>query len=61
MKIITESVRLNEIKTMAKATFGNLVKAVVDVDREIIAVDAKLHSDNFFTANLDKLLFIVYT
>ena len=45
MKIITQSVTLNEIKTMAVATFGNLVKAVVDVDREIIAVDAELHSD----------------
>ena len=45
MKIITESVTLNEIKAMAAATFGNLVKAVVDVERELIAVDAELHSD----------------
>ena len=45
MKIITESLTLDEIKAMAEATFGNLVKAVVDVDREIIAVDAELHSD----------------
>jgi len=30
---------------MAAATFGNLVKAVVDVEREIVAVDAELHSD----------------
>ena len=45
MKIITQSVTLNEIKAMAIATFGNLVKAVVDVERELIAVDAELHSD----------------
>ncbi len=45
MKIITQSVTLNEIKAMAAATFGNLVKAVVDVDRDVIAVDAELHSD----------------
>ncbi len=45
MKIITQSVTLDEIKAMAAATFGNLVKAVVDVDRELIAVDAELHSD----------------
>ena len=45
MKIITQSVTLNEIKAMAIATFGNLVKAVIDVDREFIAVDAELHSD----------------
>ena len=30
---------------MAAGGFGNLVKAVVDVDRGIIAVDAELHSD----------------
>lgn len=30
---------------MAAVIFGNLVKAVVDVDQEIIAVDAELHSD----------------
>lgn len=45
MKIITETLLSNELKQMAAATFGNLVKAVVDVDRELIAVDAELHSD----------------
>ena len=45
MKIIIETLKLDELKQMAVATFGNLVKAVVDVYREIIAVDAELHSD----------------
>jgi len=45
MKIITENITLDEIKAMAAATFGNLVKAVVDVERDLIAVDAELHSD----------------
>jgi Protein of unknown function (DUF5674) len=45
MKIITETLLSDELKQMAAATFGNLVKAVIDVDREIIAVDAELHSD----------------
>ena len=45
MEIITQSVTINEIKAMARATFGNLVKAVVDVDRELLAVNAELHSD----------------
>ena len=30
---------------MSAAMFGDLVKAVVDVKREIMAVDAELHSD----------------
>jgi len=45
VKIVTESSELNEFKQMAVATFGNMVKAVVDVNRELIAVDAELHSD----------------
>jgi len=45
MKIIIETLLLGELKQMAEATFGNLVKAVVDVERELIAVDAELHSD----------------
>ncbi|MDP2981095.1 MAG: DUF5674 family protein [Candidatus Omnitrophota bacterium] len=45
MKIITKTVSLDELNRMAAATFGNLVKAVVDIDRELIAVDAELHSD----------------
>lgn len=45
MKIIIETLLLSELKQMAAATFGNLVKAVVDVERELVAVDAELHSD----------------
>ena len=45
MKIITETLLSDELKQMALATFGNLVKAVVDVERELIAVDAELHAD----------------
>ena len=45
MKIVTEILAFGELKQMAVATFGNMVKAVVDVENEIIAVDAELHSD----------------
>ena len=44
MKIIIQALALSELKKMAVA-FGGMVKAVVDVDRELIAVDAELHSD----------------
>ena len=44
MKIITDILALSELKTMA-AKFGGMVKTVVDVDRELIAIDAELHSD----------------
>lgn len=45
MKIITDSVTLDGLKQMAAAMFGNSVKAVVDVERGLVAVDAELHSD----------------
>jgi hypothetical protein len=45
VKIIDEILTIDELKQMAAVAFGDLVKAVVDVDREIIAVDAELHSD----------------
>lgn len=45
MKIISKDLTLKELNEMAGATFGDLVKAVVDVDRGLVAIDAELHSD----------------
>ncbi|MCU0665781.1 MAG: DUF5674 family protein [Candidatus Omnitrophica bacterium] len=45
MKIITETLSLGQLKQIAEAGFGNLVKAVVDIQRELVALDAELHSD----------------
>ena len=45
VKIITKILMSGELKQMAVATFGNLIKVVVDVDKEILALDAELHSD----------------
>lgn len=45
MKIITKSIPNNELKKLAKNGFGELVKAVVDVEREIMAIDGELHAD----------------
>lgn len=45
MKIITESLTLNGLRQMANTKFGDMVKAVVDIDKKYLAVDAELHSD----------------
>lgn len=45
MKIIDAPISLDDLKAMAQSGFGNLVKAVVDVEREIMAVDGELHAD----------------
>ena len=45
MKIIKEKISLNDLKKLAKSRFGNLVKAVIDIKKEILVIDADLHSD----------------
>ena len=45
MKIVTDTIAIGEIKEMAAKMFGDMVKAVVDVERMILALDAELHSD----------------
>ena len=45
MKIVREGISISELKKMADQMFGDLVKAVVDIEKEIIAVDGELHSD----------------
>lgn len=36
---------LEELKQLTRQMFGNLVKAVVDVEKEIMAIGGELHSD----------------
>lgn len=45
IKIITQPIKLDELKEIAKEEFGNVIKAVVDVKQEIMAVGGELHSD----------------
>jgi hypothetical protein len=45
MKIVTQMLTLDGLKQIANGMFGDMVKAVVDVERELVALDAELHSD----------------
>lgn len=45
MKIIDSPISAGELKAMAEGRFGNLIKAVVDIERGIMAVDGELHAD----------------
>ncbi len=45
MRILDSPVTRDELVKMAEEGFGDLVKGVVDVGRELLAVDAELHSD----------------
>lgn len=45
MKIIKDKISIDELEKLAENMFGNLVKAVVDIEKKIMAVDGELHSD----------------
>ena len=45
IKIIKNQISLKDIKQAAEATFGDMVKAVVDVEKEILALGGDLHAD----------------
>jgi len=45
MKIIKNKIKISELEEMTKNMFGNLVKAVVDINKNIMAVDAPMHAD----------------
>lgn len=45
MRIINKKISLAQLREMARKMFGNLVKAVVDVEKEIMVVDGELHAD----------------
>jgi len=45
MLIVNKSITLDKLNKIAQTRFGNFVKAVVDIEKEIIAIDGELHSD----------------
>jgi hypothetical protein len=45
LKLLTHPIEREELQQMSAKMFGNLVKAVVDIEREIMAIDAELHVD----------------
>lgn len=43
--IFKDSLLIKEIKAIALATFGDMAKAVIDIEKHIIAVGGELHAD----------------
>jgi hypothetical protein len=43
--IVRDHISVDELRRMALDRFGDLVKVVVDVERELMAVDAGMHAD----------------
>ena len=45
MQILKQPITIDELRKTAAETFGDLVKAVVDIQRGLLALDTELHSD----------------
>lgn len=45
MKIIKNPLSQSELENFAQETFGDFVKAVVDIEKELMAVGGELHAD----------------
>ncbi len=45
MIFVDKQITKESLKQIALESFGNLVKAVVDIDKKIMAIDAPLHAD----------------
>lgn len=48
MKTIQDKISIAELAQMSEKMFNRLVKAVVDIEREIMVVDADMHVDEEF-------------
>lgn len=44
-KIIDQQTDISKLQEMAKASFGNLVKAVVDIQKQSMAIGGEMHAD----------------
>lgn len=42
---LVESITIEELQRMAEGMYDDLVKAVIDVENELLVVDAGMHSD----------------
>jgi hypothetical protein len=45
MQIVRKTIAISTLEEMAQSMFGDLVKAVVDVERGIMAVGGEMHAD----------------
>jgi len=45
IKIVTKKILIDNIKKIAEETFGAMAKAVVDIEKDIMAVGGELHAD----------------
>lgn len=45
VRLVKNKITIEELKEISQNSFGNLVKAVVDIEKGIMVVDVEIHSD----------------
>lgn len=45
MKLIDKPIQVTELKNITIKMFGGLVKAVVDIEKKVMVIDASMHAD----------------
>ena len=46
IRIVSATVTLDDLRSLAREQFGDFVKAVVDVERGVMAIGGELHADD---------------
>ncbi len=45
MKLVDKNITIDELRKLSVRMFGGLVKAVIDIDKKVMVVDAAMHAD----------------
>ncbi len=45
MQLVKDTITVDELKKMSEKMFGRMVKAVVDIEKGTMVVDAEMHAD----------------
>lgn len=45
IQIVTNTLAREQVEALARATFGDMVKVVVDIKKKILAIGGELHAD----------------
>lgn len=45
IKIVQDNISRDEVRALALASYGDLVKAVVDIEKRVMAIGAEMHFD----------------
>ena len=45
MQVVRDKITVAELQKMSEKMFGNLVKAVVDIEQKIMIIDGQMHED----------------